>query len=431
MNITWNPASVTTSGAPLDTNPISLSYNFTGTVTPIATNIPNTGSYSFLLPMVDTTTAKIIISAVDSLGNPSTPVASSNFTIDSIPPSVQSVQTLDGSAIGKIDSLLVHFSERVQNIDSNGFQINSGAIAITGWSWAGVIGNEDTITLSFIPTGTSADTPTLAYDNTAAEDIAGNPLTTGMSVSTDGAVARIMGADIFDQNHNGKLDQIQVHFSENLTPSTTFTGWTLNNAFPGMSITSVSTAANTLLLNLSESTTENTDASGLTLSLVNTAYTDLAGNTVGNFTNQVLTDRAAPILVLAKTVDADNNGKIDEIQAVFSESLSGVIASDISINNLATGSVYTGNVNLSGAIATFNIGETTLVSDSGQIPTLSYTPGNLQDTAGNMLAAISSTNVVDGVAPTITTRATKDLDGDGKIDSIELTFSESINDATV
>ena len=98
LNITWDPSAISATGANLATDPITLAYNLTGAVTTIATNIPNTGSYSLLLPQVDTTTAKIIISATDTLGNSSNTVSSSDFTIDSTPPSIVSVQTLDQSA---------------------------------------------------------------------------------------------------------------------------------------------------------------------------------------------------------------------------------------------------------------------------------------------------------------------------------------------
>lgn len=79
MTITWDPAKVTTIGAPLATNPITLSYNLTGTIVQIASGIPNTGSYSFALPTVDTNAGHIIIGAVDTLGNTATNIASSAF----------------------------------------------------------------------------------------------------------------------------------------------------------------------------------------------------------------------------------------------------------------------------------------------------------------------------------------------------------------
>lgn len=66
LRITWNPAKITSVGAGLATNPITLSYNFTGTIVTIATNLANSGSYNLTLPTVDTNTAMVIITAVDS-----------------------------------------------------------------------------------------------------------------------------------------------------------------------------------------------------------------------------------------------------------------------------------------------------------------------------------------------------------------------------
>lgn len=64
FNVTWDTNTITTTGAALAANPITLAYNFTGSVVTLASGIPNSGSYSFSLPVVDTTTAKMIISEI-------------------------------------------------------------------------------------------------------------------------------------------------------------------------------------------------------------------------------------------------------------------------------------------------------------------------------------------------------------------------------
>lgn len=100
------------------------------------------------------------------------------------------------------------------------------------------------------------------------------------------------------------------------------------------------------------------------------------------------------------------------------------------IGNLATGSAYTGSTTLTGNMMIFAIDETTLPTDSGQVPTVTYTPGTLSDISGNLVVAISTKNVTDGIAPQIISRVTRDADGNGKIDAITLSFAENINDNT-
>lgn len=51
----------------------------------------------------------------------------------------------------------------------------------------------------------------------------------------------------------------------------------------------------------------------------------------------------------------------------------------------------------------------------------------LADLSGNALAAIGSVSFADGIAPKILTKKTRDANGNGKIDSIVIEFSEALN----
>jgi len=179
---------------------------------------------------------------------------------------------------------------------------------------------------------------------------------------------------------------------------------------------------------LNEGTTINTDSTGSLLSLVNTLYTDSNSNLAGGFTNQILIDKAPPILISTITQDTNANNKIDHITGIFSENITGSTVG-WTIGNLATGSTV-GSAILSVSQINFTINETTLPTDSGQIPTITYIPGTLADISGNSVAVISIKNVTDGIAPQIISRITRDTDGNGKIDAIELTFAENMNDVT-
>lgn len=212
FNVTWDTSKVTSTGAGLAASPITLAYNFTGTVITIASNIANSGTYSFSLPMVDTSTAKIIISAVDSIGNTSSTVASSNFAIDSLPPEIQSVSTMDQDANGQIDSLFVTMSEAVKDssVTLANFSIGSSIGTPTGFQ-TGLSADDTTFVLTFANSGNSGTTPTLSYTAGTLVDLADNSLATVSSVaSTDNVPPRLVSAEIHDLNSDGKFDQIKV-----------------------------------------------------------------------------------------------------------------------------------------------------------------------------------------------------------------------------
>lgn len=92
QNITWSA-----SDANLANSPITLAYSTDGTTfTTIATNLVNSGSYSWSLPSIESATVKIKITALDLAGNTAS-INSGNFGIDSTPPSVDGL-SLNGGA---------------------------------------------------------------------------------------------------------------------------------------------------------------------------------------------------------------------------------------------------------------------------------------------------------------------------------------------
>jgi hypothetical protein len=123
----------------------------------------------------------------------------------------------------------------------------------------------------------------------------------------------------------------------------------------------VNSISNTLILSLSEGT-YTTDSTGITLSLNNLTYTDIAGNLCGNFSNTPLVDKASPVLISVTTQDKNDNAKIDSIVATFSDSLSGSTAG-FSFSGLALDSSYTGTATLLANSITFTLSETSLASD--------------------------------------------------------------------
>lgn len=428
LNITWNPWDISSTWAWLASNPIRLQYNFTWVVNTIASNLANNWTYSFTLPTVDTTTAKIIISAVDSVGNLSSSVTSSNFTIDSTPPSVSTVETMDTDADWQIDWLLLTFSENIQDSTVNpaNFAIASW-ISISSFDTA-VNPNDNIIKLNFANTWNTATRPILSYTQWTLVDNANNKLVSFSNrVATDTSVPRISTAELYDSNSNWKVDLIKVYFSENMQSSVNTSAWSINNAMAGLSIASAWVTNNIINLNLSEPTNIDTTTGGMTVTFVsNSNWIDWSSNQAASLSNINLLDKALPRFVSATTFDLNWNFKVDKIVLNLSESVTWFASNNFALNWLsAWSSVSSSSLNWSQI--TFDIAETSNDNDTSLTWNISYTPWSLQDLSSNLLSSYSIFVITDWVAPKIVSRETKDSDWNGKIDKILLTYSEPVN----
>jgi len=171
-------------------------------------------------------------------------------------------------------------------------------------------------------------------------------------------------------------------------------------------------------------------------------------------------DKASPVATGAYTGDVDGNGKIDQITVSFSESMgtdnalsfTGVSFASV-VPTFGTNGIYTPTSgSVSGSAIVYTIPESgSGVYDSEATPSFRYDPAvassNLKDTAGNEVALYGAgaltqqTATADNVAPVVVSAVTKDVWTDehqsgatgfeakqpnGRIDTIELTFSEKI-----
>lgn len=244
FDITWNPAKITSSGASF--SHVKLEYNQNGAFTTITDSTSNDGIHSFNLPSINDGIT-IVISAYDAIGNISNSVASQTISIDATPPEIYSVETMDMSADGQIDALKVTMNEAINDstIVLGDFTVSSVGIP-TSWE-TGNSANDTVFILKFSNTGTTATTPTLSYTKGGLTDSAGKFLETVSDIaSIDRAVPRVLGAEIF-ANAFGVFNKIEITYSENISPSTDTTAFTLNNE---LSISSVSTSGTKATLNL-------------------------------------------------------------------------------------------------------------------------------------------------------------------------------------
>ena len=155
---------------------------------------------------------------------------------------------------------------------------------------------------------------------------------------------------------------------------------------------------------------------------------DLAGNLLQS-TSGTTVDKALPIITGKTTVDSNGDGFIDGIRLTFSEAVND--ASFIATEWTVAGVTVTGkDSGVSGNDNILTVVFTDGILSTAATPTFSYTAGTLADLAGNRLSSISGTPT-DGARPVLMSRSTRDLDANGTIDAVVLTYSESVSDVTL
>ena len=247
--------------------------------------------------------------------------------MDSIPPSITTVETADFDANGALDGLILTTSENTNTLGINltDFTVSNGITltSVNAYDMASTTKIELHFTANY---GNTASLPTLSYSGTSITDIAGNALTGFVGrISTDSASPRILQASILDTDVNGKVDTIAAVFSELMVSTSDTSAWTIVNPLPGVSLASVSISGDTALLSFSEPNSPNTSTGAMTLAFSATSgYHDAGNNTAGSLGSPItLIDNALPQIITARTHDANSNGKMDSISVQFSENISG------------------------------------------------------------------------------------------------------------
>lgn len=421
INITWNTGAITSTGAGVNPNSIVLKFNNGAGIATITGAIANDGIYSYTLPTGDTQNAFFVMEASDTLGNLSNTVASSGFALDSTPPTIGTIETIEDT-LGQINGVNIFFSEPV--IHSSIRLSDFGIAGVAGMQTGTIsdVGTGTVFAINFTATGTTATTPSVTYTAGTLTDLAGKPLANVTKVSVDKATPRFTSAKISDNNGNGRVDRIVVQASESLGVNTDTSSWTLNSPLPGVSITSASVAGSTAVLTLSEPTTANTSTGGMTVSFANTgSWKDSANNLAPSAPNLPLADMAIPTVTQVQTVDNSGSYAVD---VTFSESITGTPSGF----TLSGSSTFTGTILSPSANTLRLVTADSTATDTAKVYELSYNGSGtaLKDSSNNYVANFSNTSVTDAIAPKILTRTTIDSNGNGKIDGIRLGFSEPL-----
>ncbi|MBW7954501.1 lamin tail domain-containing protein [Candidatus Gracilibacteria bacterium] len=307
------------------------------------------------------------------------------------------------------------FSESIldNSINLNDFSIE-GIGTPTSWE-TGMSVDDNIFILKFNDFGDTSSTPKLNYTKGSLTDLSGKKLENiSNNLSIDKSSPRVLNAEIF-ANNSGIFNKIEVNFSENINSTTDKTAFVLNN---GLTINSVLISGNKAILNLDLGSV-NTDSNGYNLLFTsNSFWKDLAGNDAGSLGTEInLADKAKPVLISYDILDTNGDFVADKVKLVLSENMSGSLAGFL----VNSGSLSNGN--LEDNKITFDISG---VSGTAPNILLSYT-GNLEDNNSNKLDNITNLTLNEKISPKIINSYTLDQSGNGKIDGIEIEFSEDIN----
>lgn len=472
------------------TDGTNLSTN--GTVARVTRNIAgdtyrvtynSTNSINLITPATDTVAVALgtnIKDTTDVVAN-TTPAAVTIASADITPPSFTSRETQDLDGDGKIDAIKITMQESIVDSTINianfttdhnpGFGLAStttGTYDSLAWvTGVATDSADDAVFYLKLVENATADTgavPTLTYTAGTLADASGNTTVTSAEATTDKAAPVALSAVYKDTGTaNGVVDSVDITLSEDVTVTTPIiAGWTVAAAGT-INLVRGGTAENADIARLSAGVLRWKDASAETdfNGAANTtggasnptityakgvgSIKDSNNNELANFTALAATDGAAPFYVSSQTLDNDNNGTVDYVKVVYSES---VLDSTVAETDFETGTdastdallletfasltPSSGNVTDTANDATIYIGVTsgtqTLTASTTNFTLHIIQDGAITDALSNSLASFTDKTSTDGAAPMIKTVTIADAaSADGLIDSVTFTWSENVD----
>ena len=374
---------------------------------------------------------------------------------DAALPAILSTSWQDTDSDGGIDRAVLTFSESIDITDGNdGFGAilvnDGGAVTIDNADYAA--SNVSSLTLNFLGdeiTGTAISGLSITYDNSGSNDIkdrSSGTLEIGDNIVSlayvDAAKPAILSAVTGDNNADGTVDRLTLTFSESvvITDGGTDNDITLTGSSGSPVITdgTYGGTSTTLTYLIGSSTADNTSLTITPIYAVSGAGSmkDASNNEMANGETVTGTDGAGPAIITAVTSDADANGKIDQIDLTFSENVDDSQGADLASNSVTLGSSYVVssiNTGATGDDAQLRVVVTEVgsgVYDTELTPTVTLVQSKIADGSNNQATTNQGAfTPSDGAAPVIVSAQTMDSDSDGKIDRIDLTFSENLDDS--
>jgi len=246
---------------------------------------------------------------------------------ETIPPTVESAETMDRDGNGQIDAIKLTFSENIDDSRLNlgepdGWDVDGAGAESIG---TGDTENDNVLLLAFGegPTPDTGNIPTVTYTPSggprSTHDLAGNELGGYEGVPEDKANPVLLSAVTGDGDANGQIDRMELTFSENIDDEMLDTesndGWDVNSYSGEVIGSGEDENDNLLVLYFDENEsgledTATTPAVSYTSSEDDSSTHDLAGNEL-NSGSWSTNDGAAPISSIADPLaDSIHNSSI-------------------------------------------------------------------------------------------------------------------------
>ncbi|MBT5808160.1 hypothetical protein HOI18_02685, partial [Candidatus Uhrbacteria bacterium] len=389
---------------------------------------------SFLSGLADSTVA------VGGTG-PSTAVDGSTGSLytaaSSTPPDLTSAVTNDNDGNGQVDQIIATF-----DIDLNASTIAGSDFTVAGFTVSSASETSAGVVTIIVAESGSVDTDALPLVSVVAsvESTDGGELTSDSVTATD-AASPVASTFVYkDTDADGDIDRIDITFSENIAYDECEAGdFTFAGADAGsFAVSSCATSGDDLQLTV---TGGPSDTTNVTITLAYTASNgtassldDSAGSAVADISATAVTDGAAPRSTGTQSYkDTDLDGKVDRVDITFSEDIAidECEAGDYTIGGADAGTIAVASCAASSADLQLTISNTPS-ADTLLTFTVAYTAANgtassLDDSAGNAAVDISALTLADAAAPAITGVTIEDVDTNGLIEKITVTWSENVD----
>ncbi|MFC1788219.1 beta strand repeat-containing protein, partial [Patescibacteria group bacterium] len=437
--VTGYTGDTVSTGASADDNLIRVTFTESGTLDTDAT--PNVAYTPGTLADDSTNSNTLAAYGATAAGDGASPVVVEAVTDDN-----------DGD--GKIDRIDIELSEPV---DDSSLGAGAGGWDLSGYAddaiGTGASSDDAYIRLTFTQGAIydTSGTPNLSYTPGTLEDGLSNTVGAYSPTATvDGAAPAVTDVWTEDNDGNGQIDRVEIDFSEPVDDSTLGAGaggWDVAGYTGDAVETGDSADDNSIRVSFTESGTPDTGATP-NVSYTPGTLTDDSGesNALAAYGAAAADDGANPAIIEGYYEDSDNNGTVETVVMIFSESVTGSTWEDgdwtvaeaggITLLDESAG-VLVNEYGTDDAISltvTADTNETGV--NAGTEPDISYTnqgtADSIQDSSGNPLATTTDFTLTDSAIPYIIDVNYLDdgfgdgVSQDGTVDSIDITFSEYV-----
>jgi len=316
------------------TNDSTPNYTFSsteaGTITYIgdcssATTTATIGNNTITFnALADGTHSNCQIRVTDLLGNQSTLLNISSFSVDTVVPTVTLTSSINSPTNSGAYTVTATFSEAVTGVTVGDFSVTNGS--------AGSFIALSTTVYQVTITPVNATTAAISLPANSATDSAGNFNTASntLSIAYDATAPSVTLTSSVTSPTNSGAYTVTATFSEAVT-GVTVGDFSVTNGSAGNFIA--------LSTTVYQVTITPVNATTAAISLPANSATDSAGNfnTASN-TLSIAYDATAPSVTLTSSVTSPTNSGAYTVTATFSEAVTGVTVGDFSVTNGSAGS---------------------------------------------------------------------------------------------